>query len=147
MSEGVLKQIAALAGMSSDELRAMWKDMLGDDPPPFNKQFLVRRLAYRLQELAFGGLAPATAARLDEMAEDLARTGTVKSRRAAAAPVVGTRLVREWQGETHEVTVITGGYEYRGRLFKSLSAIARQITGTRWNGPAFFGLRSNGGDR
>lgn len=145
MSEGVLRQVAALPGMSPDELRATWRELFGGDPPPYNKQFLARRLAYRLQELALGGLAPTAAAKLDAMAEEIAKTGTVKPRRAAIAPVVGARLVRDWQGEIHEVTVLTGGYEYRGRLFKSLSAIARAITGTRWNGPLFFGLRNGGG--
>ncbi|MBF0093031.1 MAG: DUF2924 domain-containing protein [Alphaproteobacteria bacterium] len=92
-----------------------------------------------------GGLAPASAAKLDEMADEIEKTGSIKVRRAAAAPVVGARLVRDWQGEMHEVAVLSVGYEYRGRVFKSLSAIARTITGTRWNGPAFFGLRSGGG--
>ena len=144
MNEGVLKQVAALPAMSPDELRSMWRELFGAEPPLHGKQFLSRRLAYRLQELAFGGLAPATAARLDEMADDIEKTGSIKVRRIAAAPVAGARLVREWQGGTHEVAVLSAGYEYRGRLYKSLSAIARTITGTRWNGPLFFGLRSNG---
>ncbi len=145
MNEGVLRQVAALPALPPEELRTMWRELFGSEPPPYNKSFLARRLGYRLQELAFGGLAPASAARLDEMADEIEKTGSIKVRRAAAAPVVGARLIRDWRGEMHEVAVLSGGYEYRGRVFKSLSVIARTITGTRWNGPAFFGLRSGGG--
>lgn len=143
MNEGVLKQVAALPSKSPDELREMWQELFGTKAPPYNKSFLARRLAYRLQELAFGGLSPANAERLEDMAEEIERTGTLKQRRSATPPVAGTRLMREYQGETHEVTVLADGFAYRGRHYKSLSAIARQITGTCWNGPLFFGLRQS----
>ena len=143
MNKGVLKQVAALPSMPPDELRAMWRELFGSEPPPYNKQFLARRLGYRLQELAFGGLSPANAKHLDEMAEEIESTGAIKQRRATVTPIAGTRLMRDYQGVAHEVTVLSDGFGYRGHLYKSLSAIAREITGTRWNGPKFFGLRSS----
>ena len=99
---------------------------------------MVSRLAYRIQDLAYGGLSEETQAQLREIAEGHEQASKRSNKNG---PVAGTRLVREWNGERHEVTVTRDGYEYRGRPYKSLSAVARTITGTRWNGPAFFGLR------
>ena len=115
-------------------------------PPPYNRRFLESRLAYRIQELAYGGLKPATVKRLQAIAEELDGGDPVRRRRPAKdRPVSGTRLIREWQGIEHCVTVRNEDYEYQGRPYQSLSAIARAITGTRWNGPLFFGLRSQQG--
>lgn len=143
----VLSQISALPGKDIAELRRMWRELFGNEPPPGNRTYIVRRLAYRMQELAHGGLTPRTRARLDALAdeEDDRLKGRPRRRRPEERPVTGTRLVREWQGVEHCVTVLTDGFEYEGRRFQSLSAVARAITGTRWNGPLFFGLRSSGG--
>jgi hypothetical protein len=142
----VLAQLAALPHKDIAELRRMWRDLLGAEPPPGNRTHIVRLLAYRIQELAHGGLAPRTRARLDALAEDEDDRvkGRPRRRRADDRPATGTRLVREWQGVEHCVTVLTDGFEYDGRRFQSLSAVARAITGTRWNGPQFFGLRVQG---
>src|SRR5206468_177715 len=110
--------------------------------PPFNRRYLESRLAYRIQELAYGGLKPETVQRLEALAEDLESVQAARRSRSAARPVAGTQLVRDWQGTEHRVTVVDAGFEYRGRPFKSLSAIARTITGTRWNGLVFFGLKN-----
>src|SRR5262245_50388509 len=124
------------------ELKQQWRDLFATEPPPFNRRYLESRLAYRIQELAYGGLKPEVLDRLEALAEDLDGAHPTQRRRSMARPVSGTQLVREWQGTEHRVTVVDGGFEYRGRPFKSLSAIARAITGTRWNGWVFWGLKS-----
>jgi hypothetical protein len=106
---------------------------------------LESRLAYRIQELAYGGLKPETVKRLEALGEQLDGGNiAVRRRPADERPIAGTRLIREWHGVEHTVTVLKDGYEWQGRPYKSLSAIARAITGTRWNGPLFFGLRRAG---
>jgi len=101
-------------------------------------------LAYRIQELTYGGLKPETVKRLEALGEQLDGGDRKKSRiRANLTPIVGTRLIREWQGVEQVVTVTTVGFEWQGRPYKSLSAIARAITGTRWNGWVFFGLKNH----
>jgi len=129
------------------ELKTRWRELHDSEPPPWNRGFLLSRLAYRIQELAYGGLKPETTARLEALADQVERevqAGGRNRRRHAANDrlIAGTRLIREWQGVEHSVTVCDDGYEYQGRPFKSLSAVARAITGTRWNGPMFFGLRN-----
>jgi Protein of unknown function (DUF2924) len=102
-------------------------------------------LAYRIQELAYGGLKPVTVTRLETLGEKLDGGNiTLRRIRADDRPIAGTRLVREYQGVEHVVTVLADGFDYEGRPYRSLSAIARAITGTRWNGWTFFGLRSRG---
>ena len=146
MTMSVAAQVAALPGKPTGELKDMWRELYGTEPPPYNRPFLVKRLAYRVQELAYGGLSPQTLARLDALADEEEERVSGKRRpRKTDRPITGTRLIREWQGVEHQVTVLTDGFECQGRKYRSLSAIARAITGTRWNGPLFFGLRSNGG--
>ena len=145
MTPSVTAQVAALPDKPTDELKRMWRDLFGANPPPYNRSFLVKRLAYRIQELAFGGLSEKTEERLDSLARDAACADPARTRRRVVnRPVVGTRLIREWQGVEHHVTVLDDGFEYQGRRYKSLSVIARTITGTRWSGPRFFGLRNSG---
>ena len=143
MTASVLAQLAALKGLPTSDLKHRWRELFETEPPPYNRRFLESRLAYRIQELAFGGLKPETVERLDALAEDLAGRNPGKSHRMAKdRPIAGTRLIREWQGVEHCVTVRDEGYEYQGRPYQSLSAIARAITGTRWNGWVFFGLKN-----
>ena len=143
MTTAILTQVAALPAMPTDKLKAMWRELTGTEPPPYNRTFLVKRLAYRLQELAFGGLSPQAERRLDDLADEL--DGKKKPRpKDMTAPIAGTKLIREWQGVQHEVTALAEGFEWQGRRYQSLSAVARAITGTRWNGPLFFGLRKHG---
>jgi hypothetical protein len=99
-------------------------------------------LAYEVQAKLLGGLSAATRKRLRRLAERRADSG--HAARAAPRLKPGTRLLREWQGETHHVTVLEEGFDYRGERHASLSVIARLITGTRWSGPLFFGLRDTG---
>ncbi|MEQ9811523.1 MAG: DUF2924 domain-containing protein [Azospirillaceae bacterium] len=142
MTDTVLAQLNALKTLPIAELKAKWRDLYDREPPAFNRRYLESRLAYRIKELAYGGLKPETRARLDALADALEREGTVKRRSVGDRPVAGTRLLREWQGVEHAVTVLDDGYDWQGRRYKSLSAVARAITGTRWNGWTFFGLRS-----
>jgi hypothetical protein len=150
MSQTVLKQIADLERRSLPELQDRWRQLIGTEPPRYTREFLVKRLAYRLQELAHGGLRQETREQMNQLLDD-AGYNELAGLRAGARPrahrdqpVVGTRLVREWDGRRYEVTVVHGGFEFEGRRYRSLSAIAKTITGTHWNGPAFFGLRSRG---
>jgi hypothetical protein len=142
MTDHVLAQIAALAKASLADLKAQWRDLFGTEAPGINRAYLERRIAYRLQELAYGGLSEATKARLTDLAKTADRGSSPRTRmRAQDRPIAGTRLLRVWQGVEHSVTVLQTGFDYQGRSFASLSAVARHITGSRWNGPAFFGLR------
>ena len=151
MTTPILKQIAELPTLPQDRLKALWREYFGVEPPAYRKGFLVRGLAHRIQELTYGGLSPAHQKRLDALvADEEAPKGARKRARPAPSGerlLLGTRLVREWQGVAHEVTVVEGGFEHQGRRYRSLSAAARAITGTRWNGPLFFGLRTHGGGR
>jgi Protein of unknown function (DUF2924) len=142
MSTSVLAQIAALKCMPVADLKARWRELFDTEPPPYNRRFLESRLAYRIQELAYGGLKPETLQRLAALAEQVDGKIMRRARPPQERPIVGTRLIREWRGIEHSVTVQDDGYEYQGRPYKSLSAIARLITGTRWNGWIFFGLKN-----
>ena len=135
-------RLAALKTTPTPELKVQWRELFASEPPPFNRQYLVTRLAYRIQELAYGGLKPETIRRLEKLGEDLDGGNPIKRRiRTDIKPITGTRLLREWQGAEQIVTVTQGGFEWQGRPYQSLSAIARAITGTRWNGYRFFGMR------
>jgi hypothetical protein len=143
MTDTVLARISALKTLPIAQLKKQWRDLFGSEPPAFNRRYLETRLAYRIQELAYGGLKPETIERLQALADQLddglrPRGGQVGKGR----PVAGTQLVREWQGIEHRATVTDDGFLHEGRPYKSLSAVARAITGTRWNGLVFFGLKS-----
>jgi Protein of unknown function (DUF2924) len=144
MSDSVLDQVAALPEKSLAELRQLWCNLYDREPPPYNRHFLIKRLGFRLQELNYGGLPARAEAKLTALIEEEDRR--VKGKlpvRKGDRPTVGTRLIREWQGVEHCATVLDDGFEYQGRRYKSLSAIARAVTGTRWNGPLWFGLRNH----
>src|SRR5690606_19664691 len=143
MNESVLVRLAGLKTASVPQLKKQWRDLFESEPPPYNRRFLESRLADRIQERAYGGVNPATAARVEALADELDGKGSRKPR-PLDRPIVGTRLVREYEGVEHHVTVRADGFEYQGRPYRSLSAVARAITGTRWNGPMFFGLRQSG---
>ncbi|MDZ7711038.1 MAG: DUF2924 domain-containing protein [Roseovarius sp.] len=140
--EPILARLAALKAMSVNDLKTEWQ-VLFDAPAPNNsRSFLEGRLAYRIQELTYGGPDRDTRRMLDLLADEVDGTLTRKAQIADPRnPVVGTKLIREWDGVAHTVTVLKDGFEWDGRRYKSLSAVARAITGTRWNGYRFFGLR------
>jgi Protein of unknown function (DUF2924) len=143
MTDPIPARLAALKTMALPELKAQWRDLFGAEPPGHNRRYLESRLAYRIQELAYGGLKPETRKRLEALGEQIAGRNVTRRRvRHDAMPIAGTRLIREWQGVEHTVTVLNDGYEWQGRPYRSLSAVARAIAGTRWNGLVFFGLKS-----
>ena len=143
MSNQVLARLAALKTTPTPKLKEQWRQLFESEPPAFNRRYLESRLAYRIQELAYGGLKPETVRRLEKLGEELdGGRVDVRKRPANDRPISGTRLIREYQGVEHCVTVRDDDFEYQGRPYKSLSAIARAITGTQWNGVVFFGLKS-----
>jgi hypothetical protein len=136
-------RLAALKTTPTPDLKVQWRELFDSEPPPFNRQYLVTRLAYRIQELAYGGLKRETIRRLEALGEQLDGGNITKRRiRTDIKPITGTRLLREWQGVEHVVTVTADGFEWQGRPYQSLSSIARAITGSRWNGWVFFGLKN-----
>ena len=138
----VAERLRVLPQLGTEALRALWIELYGR-PPRFRarKELMVPMLAYRLQEIAQGGLSSSTRKRLRAFADRI-DTKEPRSSRPDARPKAGTRLIREWNGHTHVVSVLDNGVEYRGKRYGSLSEVARVITGTRWSGPAFFGLKS-----
>jgi hypothetical protein len=98
----------------------------------------MRAVAYKMQERVYGGLPPSIRRML------LAEPGASQGRKSPRRASIGTVLLREWRGKTHQVTIGEEGVLYRGKRYRSLSEVARIITGTRWSGPAFFGLKNNG---
>ena len=144
MTDTTLAQVAALKILPTAELKRRWRNLFETEPPPYNRRFLESRLAYRIQELAYGGLKPETIARLEALGERLdGGKIDVRRKRGVDRPIAGTKLIREWHGVEHAVTVTNDGYEWQGRPYRSLSAIANAITGTRWNGWVFFGLKNH----
>ena len=143
MNDPVLARFAALKTTPTPKLKEQWRQLFESEPPAFNRRYLESRLAYRIQELAYGGLKPETVRRLEKLGEELdGGRADVRKRPANDRPISGTRLIREYQGVEHCITVRDDDFEYQGRPYKSLSAIARAITGTQWNGVVFFGLKS-----
>lgn len=142
----VLGRLAALQTATTSDLKQQWRALFGAEPPPFSRPYLQSRLAYRIQELAYGGLKSETRTRLEALGEQLDGGNVVLRRiRADNRPLPGTRLLREYAGIEHAITVLQDGFEWEGRPYRSLSAIARAITGTRWNGWTFFGLKATRG--
>jgi hypothetical protein len=133
-------ELASFSELTIHDLRGAWRERLGGEPPAIrSSDVLLRLLAWRIQAKAFGGHDAPTERKLREVATALERDGTYepKIRRDLSPGVV---LTREWKGVTHRVSVTVEGFEYLGKRYKSLSDIARTITGTRWSGPRFFGL-------
>jgi hypothetical protein len=139
--EAIEAEIDRIRSLGVDGLRMRWRLTFGSLPPAaLTKDLIARMIAYQLQEDAFGGLDRATAKLLDAYARgDKARTDLPRRLKP------GTVLVREYQGERHTVTVVPDGFVWHETIYGSLSTIARAITGTAWNGPKFFGLRTPGG--
>jgi hypothetical protein len=140
--EPILARLAALKNKTVNELKAEWQALFDAPAPNNSRAFLAFRIAYRIQELTYGGPDKQTRRLLDLLADEVEGTLTRKAQIADPRnPVVGTKLIREWDGIAHTVTVLKDGFDWGGQRYKSLSAVARAITGTRWNGYRFFGLR------
>ena len=133
------QRIVALNELTAQQLRDEWRRLYRGQPPRLSRDLLIRTIAYRMQQLVYGGLSKATQRKLDALARELKGKGSI-----AVTPDtslrLGTRLVREWRGRTHTVAVTENGFEYAGKTFPSLTKIAHAITGAHWSGPRFFGL-------
>jgi hypothetical protein len=139
-ADDIEHELASLAGLGIDRLRELWTIRLRTAPPPIRSTDVLRRmLAWQIQAEAFGGLDAASHRHLQQIADALERDGTYEphTRRDLSPGVVLTRI---WKGVTHKVTATATGFEHQGQHYRSLSDVARTITGTRWSGPRFFGL-------
>ncbi len=137
----IAAKLAALSDMSHADLRAEWRRLFRSNPPrKIRGDLMVLAIAWKIQVKALGGLTAAEKRRLVRIAEDnKAHGGSSKNSTIQVKP--GLKLVREWRGETHDVLVLENGFEWNGQCWRSLSAIAREITGTPWSGPRVFGLQ------
>ena len=143
MSIEIDTKLQELPRLPKPELRALWHELFAKPAHPrLRRNLIIPILAYRIQEQAYGGLKPSTRQRLQRLTAELEQD--------RKAPLLltpqlkpGTKLLRQWQGGMHEVLVGDEGFEYRGKWYESLSEIASQITGTRWSGPLFFGLKQS----
>ncbi|MCI0430754.1 MAG: DUF2924 domain-containing protein [Rhodospirillales bacterium] len=139
-AEAVAAKLQALEQMDYAALRREWRRLYRAHPPKRVSGELLRLgVAWKIQEQAYGGLGAATKRRLADLAKIMERDGDVTRDRVARLKP-GVRLVREWRGQTHKVIVLDDGFEWKGSHWRSLSAIAREITGGHWSGPRFFGL-------
>jgi hypothetical protein len=134
-------EINHLAALPTEDLRSQWVEVFKRPlPPNSRREFLLGSLAYEIQARTLGPLKAASHRTLCALARDLARGNTIRVGMGPIRP--GTRLLRTWQGETHEVLALEKGFSYRGHTYTSLSLVARKITGARWSGPVFFGLKT-----
>ena len=141
--EALSRKLASLRSLPIKELKQRWRSLFNSEPPHrVSRELLIRAVAYRIQEQVLGGLKPSTRRLLERLASD-ARAGRPLTLSSCAPPVsAGTVLMRDWQGITHEVKVLDRGVLYKRKRYRSLSEVARLITGSRWSGPLFFGLHS-----
>ena len=150
MKRDIIRQLADLDRATVPELKQKWREMFGAETPGYNRTFLIKRLSYRIQEEAYGGVGTETRAALDAVLDTAGYDDLGRPSKAPTVPVAGeqmvpgTTLVRVWNDRRYVVTVLDDGFEFRGKPYRSLTAIATEISGTKWNGPAFFGLRRKG---
>lgn len=148
MSDSVLRQVADLQNLTYEQLKELWRTLNGGEPPAYNRQYITKRLAYRIQEIAYGGLSDdarekmGAALKRHGYNEDgmPARSGDRRVSSSRNLPVIGSKIVREWNGKRYEVIALRDGFEFEGRKYRSLTAIVKAITGTHWNGRKFFGV-------
>ncbi|HEV3189608.1 MAG TPA: DUF2924 domain-containing protein [Polyangiaceae bacterium] len=139
-------EIGQVRSLDIDALRREWRRMYHSEPPQLSRDLLALALAYKIQELQHGALGKSTRRKLQTMAKSLRATGRIAPGLSISLKP-GARLVREWRGRAHTVTVTEEGFEYGGGDYPSLTKIAEKITGTKWSGPRFFGLLAPNGKR
>jgi hypothetical protein len=146
MPDLITERLLSLPRLSRDVLHQLWKELFDEAPAPqLRRDFMIPILAYRLQEKAFGPLNARSRAQLSQLARAFeTNPSDLTGSRGHLRP--GTRLVRQWGNRVHIVNVENAGYEYLGARYRSLSEVARLITGTRWSGPLFFGIRNKKSD-
>ena len=133
-------ELAALGNMNAPDLRKEWARLYRSQPPKkLSRNLLQLGVAWKLQERAFGGLSGVTKRQIEDLSRTIAATADLaKARTVSLRP--GARLIRDWNGETHEILVVEDGFQWRGKIWRSMSMIAREMTGTHWSGPRFFGI-------
>lgn len=145
--EEISREIASLSQLSRPNLKQRWRDLYGTEPPlKISRNLMLRAVAYRIQERAFGGIKPLTRRLLEQIANELDGRRQRGGAPRATVPA-GTVLLREWQGRSHHVTVLDEGVLYQRKRYRSLSEVAQVITGARWSGPLFFGLKRRGEEK
>ena len=142
MNDNIIGKVVALPTLKNDDIKKLWQELFDEPAPKKKRDYLIPRLAWRIQELAYGGLTDAAQERINRLmrSKEPIKPSSNRIRR----PAIGTKLIREYQGVQHHVTVARNGFEYQNRTYRSLSHVAREITGTRWSGPLFFGLNRSG---
>jgi hypothetical protein len=141
MGQSITRQLSGLSTMSRQQLADLWRQVFRTEPPAgIRREILIAFLSYRLQENLYGGLKADVRRELLRVTKCSDGNMPTKKRASIQRLRAGTRIIRKWRGENHEIFVTEKNYEYRGDSYRSLSHIARKITGTRWSGPAFFGL-------
>ena len=141
MSNEITTKLEELPSLPKAALCVLWQELFGKSGhPKLRREMMIPILAYRIQEKAYGGLKQSTRKRLERVALELGRDPKAKFQ-APQQIKTGTKLLRQWRGETHNVIVVDDWFDYRNKRYRSLSEIARLITGTRWSGPSFFGLK------
>jgi hypothetical protein len=143
MPDPIAERLTTLPKLSKTGLRELWQQLFNVPPPSqLRRHLMIPILAYRLQEQAFGSLTTANRGRLRQLAQAFENNSNAP---VSSIPSIrpGTRLVRQWRDQVHLVNVENNGYEYQGARYQSLSEIARLITGSRWSGPLFFGIKSD----
>ena len=144
MEATIIQELTELTRMPVAGLKDRWRSLYGTEPPAYKRQYLIKRIAYRIQELALGGLSEKAKAKLEQLASQDSIGKTRKQKcQCKNGIVAGTRLIREWNGKQYLVTAVSGGFEYDGRRYRSLSAIAKAITGAHHSGPRFFGIQQH----
>jgi len=141
MPDPIAQRLTTLPNLSKTALRELWRQLFNAFPPPrLRRHLMIPILAHRLQEQTLGSLSSVSRGRLRQLARAFEANSSGST---SAIPTLkpGTRLVRQWRDQVHLVNVVTSGYEYQGARYQSLSEIARLITGTRWSGPLFFGIK------
>ena len=141
-NSSLISRLSSLSHLAKPALSELWQQLFKTDPPRrMRKELMLQFVAYRMQEQEFGALSDSSHRRLRDLANAIELdSNDLVSRRHVIKP--GTRLIRQWKDQVHIVNVEESSYEYRGDRYESLSEIARLITGTRWSGPLFFGLKS-----
>jgi len=140
----LLREIEELQEATSAKLKERWRALYGTEVPRhISRDLLMRALAYRIQEKALGGLKPSTRRLLTKVAADAAARRTIHVAPEPTTLKPGTVILREWHGTQHQVVVRENGIVFNGKQYKSLSQVAYRITGTKWSGPLFFGLKAN----
>jgi hypothetical protein len=135
----VIRQIMPLQNKTTKELNDLWDKMFGIPPVVASKQHMIAKLAYRIQELAYGGLDEATENKIQAAVREISMPRKANEKPLKKfMPMLGTKIVKEYRGATHEVMVVSNGFAYGGSVYSSLSAVAQKITGTKWNGYKFF---------